>query len=709
MLASDAITEIALVFVGDADFDSQLRQALAILGRHLDVSRCRLFVDAADGATSCNRHQWCAPGVEPLDDRRQDTPYPALPLWQELLGPAEVYAIEDVGSLPAALRSLLEAQGIRALALAPLHIGGQFHGCLDFADCRQTRHWSKREIETLETIAGMLSAAYAKKLLAERLSSSERNFRSFFNSVDDIITVADLKGRIVFVNGSAGRKLGYPLAELCGKHLLELHPFDKRSEACQILTAMFHQGLACSPIELETRDGLRIPVETRLWLGEWNGQECIFGLSKDLSAERSALQKFERLFRSNPAPMAMSSMEEQRFIDINDAFLDKLGYRREEVIGRSALELGIFADAERWRAVQLELVHSGSVRNRELDFHGKDQRLFQGLFSGDIINSLGQVFCLTVMIDITEQIRLRTALNTARQRLSNIIEGTRLGTWEWNVQTGELVCNERWAEILGYTLAELGPLHFETWARLAHPDDLAESQRRLERHFDGGSGYYDCECRMRHKDGSWIWVHDRGKVVERDAEGRPLRMYGTHTDITEKKAMEQQIRELAFRDPLTEAYNRRYIFERLEEIASEYTRSGRSFCISVLDIDRFKAVNDTYGHQAGDFVLKTFTQTIAAAIRPHDLLGRYGGEEFIIVSIGAEAQGTAMMVERLMGAIRSKGFTFEGREIRFTFSCGIADCAEFPRAAFSIEKMIALADRRLYAAKDAGRDRCVGP
>lgn len=136
---------------------------------------------------------------------------------------------------------------------------------------------------------------------------------------------------------------------------------------------------------------------------------------------------------------------------------------------------------------------------------------------------------------------LDTAWNeneSMRARLTGILEGTRVGTWEWNVQTGETTFNERWAEIVGCTLAELSPTNIDTWLTLAHPDDLKQSGELLERHFSGELDYYECEARMRHKDGHWVWVHDRGKVATRDASGRPLLMLGTHTDITRRKQTE---------------------------------------------------------------------------------------------------------------------------------------------------------------------------
>ncbi|MCG8312090.1 MAG: PAS domain S-box protein, partial [Pseudomonadales bacterium] len=125
------------------------------------------------------------------------------------------------------------------------------------------------------------------------------------------------------------------------------------------------------------------------------------------------------------------------------------------------------------------------------------------------------------------------------EELDNIIEGTRVGTWEWNVQTGETVFNERWAEIIGYTLEELAPISIETWSKLVHPDDGELSGQLLEKCFSKELDYYDCKARMRHKDGHWVWVHDRGKVSAWTDDNKPLIMSGTHADINEMmEAME---------------------------------------------------------------------------------------------------------------------------------------------------------------------------
>lgn len=124
----------------------------------------------------------------------------------------------------------------------------------------------------------------------------------------------------------------------------------------------------------------------------------------------------------------------------------------------------------------------------------------------------------------------------------SVLEGTQIGTWQWNVQSGETTFNERWAEIAGYQLSELMPISIDTWLGLAHPDDLAQSATLLQQHFNGERAFYDCKCRIRHKAGYWVWVHDRGKVISWTADGKPLMMYGTHADITEQKQAEQELK-----------------------------------------------------------------------------------------------------------------------------------------------------------------------
>ncbi|MBL7966958.1 MAG: PAS domain S-box protein [Prolixibacteraceae bacterium] len=140
--------------------------------------------------------------------------------------------------------------------------------------------------------------------------------------------------------------------------------------------------------------------------------------------------------------------------------------------------------------------------------------------------------------DITERKKAEELVVVQKERLESIIEGSSIGTWEWNIQTGETIFNDRWADLIGYSLEELSPTTIETWIQFAHPEDLPLSENLLKKHFLGETELYQCEARMRHKDGSWIWVFDSGKVISWTDDGKPLWMFGSHHDITERKRAE---------------------------------------------------------------------------------------------------------------------------------------------------------------------------
>lgn len=136
--------------------------------------------------------------------------------------------------------------------------------------------------------------------------------------------------------------------------------------------------------------------------------------------------------------------------------------------------------------------------------------------------------------DITLQKLLNTQLAQEKLKLNNAIDGARIATWEWNVQTGKTVINERWAEMIGYTLDELSPTDANTWTRFVHPDDLIKAQNALDACLKKSTAYYEAEFRMKHKNGSWVWIYDKGNVFSYTEDGKPLMMYGIHIDVTDK-------------------------------------------------------------------------------------------------------------------------------------------------------------------------------
>jgi PAS domain S-box-containing protein len=168
-------------------------------------------------------------------------------------------------------------------------------------------------------------------------------------------------------------------------------------------------------------------------------------------------------------------------------------------------------------------------------------------------------------LEVEQRRRAEHQLAEEKERLELVVYAADTGIWEWKVQTGKTTFNERWAGIVGYTLAELEPVSIHTWVALCHPDDFNTADSLLKKHFKGEIDFYDFECRMRHKDGHWVWVHDRGSVVEWSQDGLPLRMSGIHSDISSRKHAEMDL--VKAHDTLEER-----VKERTEELARIYSR-----------------------------------------------------------------------------------------------------------------------------------------
>lgn len=253
------------------------------------------------------------------------------------------------------------------------------------------------------------------------LSQNEKNFRTFIETIDDIVVVGKPEGQIIYSNPTATAKLGYSFDEFRAMRILDMHPEFVRKEAVTILSEMFNGKRDTCPLPLIHKNGTIVPVETRAWAGTWNGADCIFGISKDLSKEQEALQKFDRLFKMNPALMVVSRIPDRVLVNVNDAFLKVLGFSVDEVIGKTSAELGLFVDDEEQKRVAHMLSEYGSIRDLDFRIKTKAGDIRDGLFSGELIESQGVKYFLTVMIDITERKQAEAERQKTIQELSNAI------------------------------------------------------------------------------------------------------------------------------------------------------------------------------------------------------------------------------------------------------------------------------------------------
>ena len=275
------------------------------------------------------------------------------------------------------------------------------------------------------------------------------------------------------------------------------------------------------------------------------------GSVEDISEQRATRvqlaaseQRLRRLYESTPA-MLHSIDPQGLLLTVTGHWLDTLGYTREEVIGRPSSDFLTEASRTLSRSVLPQFFADGRCDAVAYQMVCKNGVVIDVLLSAVLErDASGQPLrSMAVLENVTERLRAQRALSDERVRLSSIIEGTGAGTWEWNVQTGETRFNERWATIIGQTLDELGPTSIQTWLDRAHPDDLQRSGELLNQHFAGALASYECEARMRHRDGHWMWVLDRGRVLTWTPDGQPEWMFGTHLDISERKRRDAALRK----------------------------------------------------------------------------------------------------------------------------------------------------------------------
>ena len=271
-------------------------------------------------------------------------------------------------------------------------------------------------------------------------------------------------------------------------------------------------------------------------------------LARDMTAD---LERLAQVVRHTSNSVVITDRD-RKISWVNDGFTRLYGYTLEEAVGNTPLKL--LASGQSDPAAHLALDEAALAEKScrvEVVNRAKDGRIYwvelevqprhdaQGQLTG----------FMQIGLDISEKksasLRLADALQALtreRERLGHILEGTNVGTWEWNVQTGEVQCNERWASMMGYTLEELSPLSNQTWRAQSHPDDFKRSTELVRQHFCGQLDYYECEMRMRHRSGHWFWVLERGRVSTWAADGRPVTMAGTQMDISTRKQAEEQLR-----------------------------------------------------------------------------------------------------------------------------------------------------------------------
>ncbi len=264
-----------------------------------------------------------------------------------------------------------------------------------------------------------------------------------------------------------------------------------------------------------------------------------------LKIVKESEQEFSAAFEYASIGMALIGLNGE-WLKVNKSLCDMLGYSTAELM------LCTFQDITHEDDLETDLAYLKQLVNGEIQTYQMVKRYYTktgeiiwiNLSVSKILNPDGGIKHFISQIEnINARKFAEIDLQNEKERLANVLDGTNAGTWELNMKTGETVYNERWAAIAGYTLDELKPINLNTWRSLVHPYDLISSDAKLQACFEKNEVYYDCECRLKHKDGHWVWVLDRGKVISRTEDGLPLLMSGTQIDITAIKNAEQAIKE----------------------------------------------------------------------------------------------------------------------------------------------------------------------
>lgn len=313
---------------------------------------------------------------------------------------------------------------------------------------------------------------------------------------------------------------------------------------------------------------------------------------------------------------------------------------------------------------------------------------------GEVVEWLGTA------LDVEEIVATRIALQASQERLSHALDAGSDGLVDCNLVTGEAWVSDRYWRMLGYEPGDLEP-SATTWKSLLHPEEQSHVLEVLYAHYGQQSKLFECEHRLCRKDGSWGWFLTRGRVVARDAEGKPLRYVGTHIDIDERKVAELQLAHMARHDALTGLPNRTLFYERLGQALSRSLQTGIDVAVLACDLDGFKSINDTLGHPVGDALLRIIGERMRAVLRPNDTIARLGGDEFaIIVGYLDEPHSTAYLAQRLIATV-SQPIALDGRWVEVGLSIGYAEA----RAAdVDADVLFKRADIALYEAKSAGRN-----
>jgi diguanylate cyclase (GGDEF)-like protein/PAS domain S-box-containing protein len=388
----------------------------------------------------------------------------------------------------------------------------------------------------------------------------------------------------------------------------------------------------------------------------------------------------------------------------NKSFQAHTQYSDNEIIVRRAVDFiaphdrAAIADAIR------RVIERGEEISLEADMLAKDGSEAPYSFHGRPLDIGGQRYCLGVGRDITERRRAEREIQDAKERLDLALAGSSLALWDWDLAANEAFFSEGWNETLGVKPTGRSSAMFRSEEVISwcHVEDQPKFEASLLNALKGKSDEFVCDYRVPGKDDDWVWLHSSGKVTERDATGRVRRMTGTTANISARKAAEERVEFLATRDPLTGLPNRALLNDRLETGLKNAARKGTRLAFMFTDLDRFKTINDSLGHDIGDELLKRVAARLSACVRASDTVARLGGDEFAVIleNLPQEGQEAQNIAEKMIASL-SAPIQAGTHQLTTSGSVGISI---FPNDGQDAQTLMKHADVAMYDAKAKGRN-----
>lgn len=452
----------------------------------------------------------------------------------------------------------------------------------------------------------------------------------------------------------------------------------------------------------------------RLERDEQGRPMLLYGTIKDITeskradmALRASELRYRTIFLTSIDSIGINRLEDGVTIDVNRAYTEMTGYTREESLGKSAEELSLLIDSEDREKIRAMMAAEGVCRNYQIQYRKKNGEYGWGLLSASLIELDGVQCTLSITRNITEE-------RVAAQKLFEAQEALRISEERYRtVFQASLDCiaiarlsdqviidvNRAYLDLLGFTAEEVLGNTVEGLNLWVDPRDREMMRARGEQE----GTFRDTRVRLRKKNGQLIWVLVSASTIEVDHTPCMLAIL---RDVSEAKAAEDKIWNLAFYDSLTQLPNRRLLLDRLRQMLASGMRSYHMHALLFIDLDNFKSLNDTYGHQKGDALLGEVAQRLVGCVRASDTVARLGGDEFVILLdyLDADHQAAARQAEgvalKILAAIE-KPFTLNGREYFSSSSIGIT---LFDGLKENTSELLQQADIAMYQAKSAGRN-----